>query len=273
MPDDAGVCAVEEQGRPNRRQRRAAAREAEKQIMVGKKNIPEQETHWGTILTYWGTLLGWVGVGCSVLNHEYIASIFFVCAIVQIILGMWLWWGRRWPVAGRIFLSVVLVGLFAWRDWDWLAHMVSISPSKITFNAPLANDRHIFTITNEKDADVYAVTFALRVESADIPGKDFSIGVPKSSDSTRSEIGGMRCRDTQGRAVFYVEIYRLSPHERRDVTLTRTTSKPATVSAKVTNYVDDAPQIVNPNMTMTPFYLDRTLTCEHGNEDMLFKSD
>ena len=81
----------------------------------GRKNrlSAKKEAHWGVILTYWGTFVTLIAFGYTVIDdHIFIATGLFIAAVLQLVLGMLLWFGANWNRFFKAAFSTIAVGLF-----------------------------------------------------------------------------------------------------------------------------------------------------------------
>jgi len=73
----------------------------------------KKEAHWGVILTYWGTFIALVAFGYALMDdHIFIATGLFVASVLQLLLGMSLWFGAHRSRSVRIAFSIITVALF-----------------------------------------------------------------------------------------------------------------------------------------------------------------
>jgi len=148
----------------------------------------------------------------------------------------------------RIVIAPPKPPLWAFARPLKLPPLVTIAPSRVVFGLvppgafSVLSDMYTFRIRNMSGADLYTITFKLRIESASVPLSDFKLDVPKSSWRASSEtdpvgsqygdISGMDCSDVKGRTVFLGEIFHLLPHDYRELTLTHVNPNSASPTAQ-----------------------------------------
>jgi hypothetical protein len=148
---------------------------------------------------------------------------------------------------------------------------VTLSPPRVDFGSFASRETVTFSLRNRSDDDVYSALLKFRINSETLSGNDFEVGIPPNSQKPISDqsgpragdIAGMKCRDQNGHPLIFLSIYRLTPGEFREVTLTRTKSGDAKVSAELSHY-ESTPQpvITESNRTGQPLVTDEPLWCD-----------
>jgi hypothetical protein len=73
---------------------------------------PSPPDHWGFILTYCSLLVAFVAFGYQLTDsHIFWAAGLFVVALLQLILGMWLWFGKAWKTYVKVCTAAALTAV------------------------------------------------------------------------------------------------------------------------------------------------------------------
>jgi len=161
------------------------------------------------------------------------------------------------------------IAAFGWILWPY---SLNVSPTNVRFaDRGAAGQTYSFRLTNRSDKDLYASQLKLRIHSRMLSGKDFLIYIPTASRKAHAEdvvgaqpfadIQGLLCHDSYQRPVFSIFVFRLAPHESREITITNGRAGSAKVGA-TTGFFSTTPQPLNANgnADSTPFHSDEVLS-------------
>jgi hypothetical protein len=208
-------------------------------------------------------------------------GVLVICVAVAIALcyGLSSWASRSTlSVAEKIGRAILIVAVsfsasavYGWLFWPAPVSQipaVTISPVTVSFKSEFANENYIFTLRSHSDNDLYEVQFKFRIESNSLKASDFSLEIPAGSrppiieGSVFSDISGVLCEDIKSRPVMLMSVYRLRPHESREISLTRIAAGTAVVSCEVSHFTPQPqPRIAEPGKVTETFYPGETLTC------------
>jgi len=177
----------------------------------------------------------------------------FACSVHPTLHSSWL----HSHISRGIVLSFVAAGiaLFGWVLWPY---SLSVSPSNVRFRdtASSSGQTYSFRITNRSDQDLYDSQLKFRIHSQALSGKDFLINIPTADRRAYAgggtgarrfaDIHGLLCRDSYRRPLFSLFVFRLAPHESREITITNSRVGSAKVGA-TTGFFSTSPQPLNVN--------------------------
>jgi hypothetical protein len=140
--------------------------------------------------------------------------------------------------ASALLLVLVAAGVGAeeWAPSLLYKSPVTINPHKAVFPSTLLHANYIFTITNNSEADVYSVQTKFLIDR-NVGSHDFLFEIPGSSlkpiieGSNLADIRAIRCKTAKGFPLLIFEIYRMTPHETREISFTHHEGAPATITA------------------------------------------
>jgi hypothetical protein len=186
------------------------------------------------------------------LNERQRRAAIFACTTHPTLHSPWL----HGNISRRIVLCFVAVGIaaFGWILWPY---SLNVRPTNVRFaNGGAAGQTYSFWFTNRSDKDLYASQLKFRIHSRTLVGKDFLIDIPAASRKAYGEgvvgaqrfadIQGFLCHDSYQRPVFSIFVFRLAPHESREITITNGRAGSAKVGA-TTGFFSTTPQTLNVN--------------------------
>jgi hypothetical protein len=170
-----------------------------------------------------------------------------------------------------IVLSVTALAIVEWNAKSYL----DISPQFVTFDPSRSNNQNFaFTVTNTTSYNLYAVEAKLTIRPASLSYRDFTFRVPSSSvkpfqdNSPFTDLNGLVGRDNERNTVVFLWIWRLTPHETRELDVTYLGEAKATATASIghlttepvgrgsdLNRIDNEMYVDAPTVVVTPFVI------------------
>ncbi len=214
---------------------------------------------WGASVTAWAAVVAISSPEFSVPVLIGIGAIGF--NIIVIFHGL-LKTNKWWKTAARVVIFETVIALPCLGLWKLTWPTVRVSRSELLFtqNPVTAGETYYLTITNEKPIEVYDMNVS--IDSHDTPIDEFVIDIDpdsryalepgkKVNGLTLADIKGFKCGDN----IFYLNIFRLKPHESREITLRHTKNSAAEVSSEVYLFFErSGKKYVQPNKDITNFF-------------------
>jgi hypothetical protein len=124
-------------------------------------------------------------------------------------------------------------------------------------------------MTNNSEDILYLDEFKFRGNSPTLSPKDFEIHVPPSSlkpiveGSPFSDICGMWLWDKEHRPVLLMQMFRLTPHEKREMSITHIQSGATTIYATPSVFkAEPQPRIGAPELRRCTYFSDEVLVIQ-----------
>lgn len=212
--------------------------------------LPKKESQSQLLALYWGIGVTCVGVLLGVSFPEWGVGFLVVAGAVAFTLAFYMhgWFSAPLPMGRfvRVFLFLLIIwggmALLGWSVWPTVeARPTEVSYSVSTFNG----ETHEFTITNNKSRDVFVIAVTIGFDNGKLD--DYKIEIPKESLHELVEgqnVAGMRIADIMGLScadgkVLYLTIFRLRPHDFRELTVKHLKSEPDHVTINITSFTTD----------------------------------
>jgi len=215
---------------------------------------------WGAAVTSVATLL-------ALSAPEYAVVLLFVLSGTALTAACWL---HGWFNGSTLVLRAIRIVLFSSIAWGTVLlcgyrawPTVEVSPDTLDFvhNGVMPGETRIITVTNNKPRDVFNTNVSIDFHAKVL--NDFKFDVPSDSRHELAEgqrtVNGLKIADMKGYScgdnrLFYLNIYRLRPHEFRELTITHIKNSPCHTTLKVYTFTTDSTmKIVGNGQLISPF--------------------
>ena len=177
---------------------------------------------------------------------------------------------------GRFLFSLICLGatLGLLALWVW-PYKVIVSPAKVTFKS-VQHENYIFTVRNKTDDDLYSVQVKFTIDSK-VTAEPFSIEIPLESrrpvieGSNLADIRALKCHTSKEKPFLLFGIYRIGPHESREISFTHNQNSETTITADLVYFTESAEsRLGERNRMQETFHLDEQARCDG---DLIFFVD
>jgi len=147
------------------------------------------------------------------------------------------------------FLLAAVLWFLGWLFWP----RVSLATQRLVFSASVSDENYLVSLKNDKSNDVYAVQLKMLI-SRSTTFEDYSFTLPINSrrpiidESPVADVSALECRDANGQEFWLFSIYRMTPQEKREISVTLERPVSASVQLSIPAYKEEPiPRIDNPH--------------------------
>lgn len=148
-----------------------------------------------------------------------------------------------------VFVLAAVLSFLGWLFWP----RVTLGTQKLVFNASVPHENYLVSLKNNKSNDVYAVQLKMLL-SRTTTFEDYSFTLPINSrrpiidESPVADVSAVACRDANGQEFWLFSIYRMTPQENREISVTLNRSSRASIQLAIPAYKNEPiPRIDNPH--------------------------
>jgi hypothetical protein len=127
---------------------------------------------------------------------------------------------------------------------DWPTNPPKVMVTNLApFSGTIDAENYTFIVTNRTDDNLYTVEILFRFEPQE-RFQDYDLEVPESSkkaimdNAELADIGGLTATDAHHRNCLLVVIYKLGPHEQREISFTHKRQSQSTITARIENFTE-----------------------------------
>jgi len=144
-------------------------------------------------------------------------------------------------------LTLLLAGaLYSIGHWLTKQPEIVVVPEAVSFSDTIASENYTFIVMNKTDDNLYTVEALFRFEPQE-RFHDFNLEVPESSkkpiadNAELADIAGLTGTYYDHRPCLLLVIYKLGPHEQREISFTHKRQSQSTIESRI-EYFTEIPQ-------------------------------
>jgi hypothetical protein len=164
-----------------------------------------------------------------------------------------------------VVLSIIVSTVLAVALWP---KYLDVLPSEVTFSGD-NNEDYAFTVINNATHDLYSATIKIKVIERSEPPASIRVQIPKDvkkpiiPGSPLSDTTAVSCRDSNGRMLMMVIIFRLSPNESREYSIREVHGGKMKVTFEPMSFdFDPHPRGIGLTQTFISGKFDEPMTCD-----------
>jgi hypothetical protein len=226
------------------------------------------------------TIEAYVGIALAVVVGVFPLNWYLKCILLLILVGIIcdvIWriaLTRRRGLLFKCLVSLLGVSMLIAISWPVVKSQyltdrpVTIYPREVVFTSPVAHDNYLFRVASNSDSDLYSVEIEFRMADPLLTFDDLALEIPTGSvkpmieGSKLADIRGLKCQDANGHRLMLLSIYRLAPHESREISFTRKRPQRIALTASVAYFSEEVQsRIAEPNKMKETFHINERMTC------------